>query len=116
MYLTIEFPMVYNDEDNVPFSIVFFTDDDFTLNNLTNRSLNSSENASINNRQSVNNNSSTNIQKSNNEDPELGLDNLCELKHHMLTRNARANNTDRRLQPNSLTRNALETIINVNFL
>lgn len=46
-------------------------------------------------------------------DPELGMDNLCEIKHHMLTRNARADDIDRRLKPNSGARDALETIIRV---
>lgn len=46
-------------------------------------------------------------------DPEMGMENLCETKHHMLTRNARAGDIDRSLQPNSLFKNMLETIIRV---
>ncbi|KAI6232650.1 Phosphatidylinositol 3-kinase catalytic subunit type 3 [Aphelenchoides fujianensis] len=45
------------------------------------------------------------------DDPEAGLENLCETKHHMLTRNTRAGDIDRRLQPNSLYRDMLEQII-----
>ncbi|KAI6171511.1 Phosphatidylinositol 3-kinase catalytic subunit type 3 [Aphelenchoides bicaudatus] len=44
-------------------------------------------------------------------DPEMGMENLCEIKHHMLTRNVRSNDIDRRLQPNSLFKDMLEAII-----
>ncbi|KAK0423940.1 hypothetical protein QR680_008420 [Steinernema hermaphroditum] len=44
-------------------------------------------------------------------DREMGLENLCELKHHALTRNARTDESDRHLKPNAGARDALETII-----
>ncbi|CAD5205554.1 unnamed protein product [Bursaphelenchus okinawaensis] len=44
-------------------------------------------------------------------DPELGMENLCETKHHMLTRNARAGDIDKRLQPNAMIKDMLESII-----
>ena len=47
------------------------------------------------------------------DDPELGQENLCEMKHHMMTRNDRAGDIDRRLQPNSFVRDMLEAIIRV---
>ena len=48
-----------------------------------------------------------------NTDPELDMDNLCEMKHHMMTRNARAMDIDRRLQPNPVIRDVLEQIVKV---
>lgn len=114
MYLTIELPTVYNTEDIGPYSILLFAEEDnVPLNNITDRLITTNIESTI--QSSVNSYPSANIQTNYFIDPELGLDNLCELKHHMLTRNARANNIDRRLQPNSSTRNTLEIIINVNF-
>lgn len=46
-------------------------------------------------------------------DPELGLENLCETKHHMMTRNARAGAFERELKPNAVARDLLEKIIQV---
>ena len=46
-------------------------------------------------------------------DPELDMENLSEIKHHMMTRNARAMDIDRRLQPNPTIRDTLEAIIKV---
>lgn len=48
-------------------------------------------------------------------DPELGMDNLCEAKHHMLTRSARAEIFERELKPNASTRETLEKILQVNL-
>lgn len=48
-------------------------------------------------------------------DPEMGMENLCEIKHHMLTRNVRSNDIDRRLQPNSMFKDMLEAIIRVSL-
>ncbi|VDK50743.1 unnamed protein product [Anisakis simplex] len=44
-------------------------------------------------------------------DPELGMENLCETKHHMMTRNARADSIDRELKPNAAARDSLQNII-----
>ncbi|KAI6220427.1 Phosphatidylinositol 3-kinase catalytic subunit type 3 [Aphelenchoides besseyi] len=45
------------------------------------------------------------------DDPEMEMENLCESKHHMLTRNVRAGDIDRRIQPDSFHRDKLEAII-----
>ncbi|VDM45142.1 unnamed protein product [Toxocara canis] len=47
----------------------------------------------------------------NHAEPELGMENLCETKHHMMTRNARANIIDRELKPNAAARDALQNIL-----
>uniref|UniRef100_A0A915AJ48 Phosphatidylinositol 3-kinase catalytic subunit type 3 n=2 Tax=Parascaris univalens TaxID=6257 RepID=A0A915AJ48_PARUN len=47
----------------------------------------------------------------NSAEPELGMENLCETKHHMMTRNARADIIDRDLKPNAVARDALQNII-----
>ncbi|VDO23553.1 unnamed protein product [Haemonchus placei] len=44
-------------------------------------------------------------------DPELGLENLAETKHNVMTRNARAGAMDKQLKPNKQTKDRLETII-----
>ncbi|WKX92385.1 hypothetical protein Q1695_010425 [Nippostrongylus brasiliensis] len=44
-------------------------------------------------------------------DPELGLENLAEIKHNVMTRNARAGAMDKQLKPNKQTKDRLETII-----
>lgn len=107
-------PSVYHAEDIVPYSILLFADeDDLLLNHSATRSINPNSTSTI---YSVSENASSAIQTNYFADPELSLDNLCELKHHMLTRNARANNIDRRLQPNPSTRTTIEMIINVLFL
>ncbi|VDN23772.1 unnamed protein product [Gongylonema pulchrum] len=49
-------------------------------------------------------------------DPELGLENLCETKHSMMTRNKRAGIFERELKPNAAARDALERIIQADFL
>lgn len=49
----------------------------------------------------------------NGAEPELGMENLCETKHHMMTRNARADIIDRDLKPNAVARDALQNIIQV---
>ncbi|TKR96795.1 hypothetical protein L596_010764 [Steinernema carpocapsae] len=54
---------------------------------------------------------SLNASAPSNVDRELGYDNLCEIKHHALTRNARTDQSDRHLKPNSGARDALDTII-----
>lgn len=89
---------MHHTEDPSPYSIIYYADDDDFLSATTmaSRSLGG-----------VAHSSATRI------DPELGLDNLCEIKHHMLTRNARAGDIDRRLKPNAGARDALETIIRV---
>ena len=46
-------------------------------------------------------------------DPELGLENLCEMKHLMMTRNARTGIIDRNLKPNAAVRETLSKIIEV---
>lgn len=46
-------------------------------------------------------------------DPELGLENLAETKHNVMTRNARAGAMDKQLKPNKQTKDRLETIIRV---
>ena len=45
-------------------------------------------------------------------DPEIGLENLIEAKHHILTRSQRSGLSDRELKPNALARDQLERIIN----
>uniref|UniRef100_A0A8R1TLU1 Phosphatidylinositol 3-kinase catalytic subunit type 3 n=2 Tax=Onchocerca TaxID=6281 RepID=A0A8R1TLU1_ONCVO len=44
-------------------------------------------------------------------DPEMDLENLCELKHHMMTRSSRAGFIERELKPNASARLYLEKII-----
>ncbi|KAJ1366330.1 hypothetical protein KIN20_026967 [Parelaphostrongylus tenuis] len=44
-------------------------------------------------------------------DPELGLENLAETKHNVMTRNARAGAMDKQLKPNKQTKDRLEAII-----
>ncbi|VDN08355.1 unnamed protein product [Thelazia callipaeda] len=44
-------------------------------------------------------------------DPEIGLENLCEIKHHIMTRTARAGVIERELKPNASARDFLEKII-----
>uniref|UniRef100_A0A1I7XRN7 Phosphatidylinositol 3-kinase catalytic subunit type 3 n=1 Tax=Heterorhabditis bacteriophora TaxID=37862 RepID=A0A1I7XRN7_HETBA len=44
-------------------------------------------------------------------DPELGLENLCESKHSVMTRNTRAGGVDRQLKPNKQTKDRIEAII-----
>uniref|UniRef100_A0A914WFW2 Phosphatidylinositol 3-kinase catalytic subunit type 3 n=1 Tax=Plectus sambesii TaxID=2011161 RepID=A0A914WFW2_9BILA len=44
-------------------------------------------------------------------DPEIGLDNLVEAKHHVLTRSARSGAIDRELKPNAVARDALERVV-----
>ncbi|KJH48163.1 phosphoinositide 3-kinase family, accessory domain protein [Dictyocaulus viviparus] len=44
-------------------------------------------------------------------DPELGLENLAEIKHNVMTRNARAGAMDKQLKPNKQTKDRLEAII-----
>jgi len=83
LYLTIEMPSVHYSDDTIAYSIVFYAED---------AAAETTENYT---------------------DPELDAENLCEAKHHLMTRNARANQIDRRIQPNSSARSALETIINV---
>ncbi len=46
-------------------------------------------------------------------DPELGLENLVELKHQMMTRNVQSDIVDRALKPDSKARDALELAIQV---
>ncbi|KAI1724754.1 phosphoinositide 3-kinase family, accessory domain (PIK domain) domain-containing protein [Ditylenchus destructor] len=109
LYLTLETPTVHYANDSFAYSIVFFAEDDDFLNSssttaINNRSMNFNAIPAPNYRTTANGDKHW-------VDPELGLDNLCEIKHHMLTRNARANHIDRRLQPNSSARGAIETII-----
>uniref|UniRef100_A0A915CVA0 phosphatidylinositol 3-kinase n=1 Tax=Ditylenchus dipsaci TaxID=166011 RepID=A0A915CVA0_9BILA len=111
LYLTIEMPVVQFGNENTVYSIVFFAeDDDYLLNaSLTNKV------QSFNNNM-LNTTPATNYRPTTSGpgywiDPELGLDNLCEIKHHMLTRNARANQIDRRLQPNTSAKDAIESIL-----
>ncbi|VDM09944.1 unnamed protein product [Wuchereria bancrofti] len=44
-------------------------------------------------------------------DPEMDLENVCELKHHMMTRSSRAGALERELKPNASARHYLERII-----
>lgn len=44
-------------------------------------------------------------------DAEIGLDNLVEAKHHLLTRSARSGAIDRELKPNASARDALERAV-----
>lgn len=109
LYLTIEMPSIFYNDDSLPYVIMFSADDDEILfNNSAN-----STNASVITR--LSNLTVSPPQGGGNywTDPELGLENLCEIKHHMLTRNARANDIDRRLQPNPTIRDALDFIIKV---
>lgn len=46
-----------------------------------------------------------------NPDPEIGLENLAELKHHILARSARRTAHNRDLKPNAVTRDQLNSII-----
>lgn len=48
-------------------------------------------------------------------DPEMDLENVCELKHHMMTRSSRAGVIERELKPNASARNSLEKIIQVYY-
>lgn len=121
LYLIIEMPTVFHKDDVVPYSILFFMEDECQsvgVNPSATRLMNIS---------SIQSNAGSREQKrvvsaiggGHSEywvDPELGMDNLCEAKHHMLTRNTRANNIDWRLQPNPATREAIETIVNVSYV
>lgn len=49
-------------------------------------------------------------------DPELDFENICEVKHHMMTRSSRAGPIERELKPNASARNILENIIQVLYL
>lgn len=94
-------PSVVDANTAVPYSVLFYVEDDENLLNTTSRSMGA---ANFNGTSSAGHRG---------VDPELGLDNLCEMKHHMMTRNARSNDIDRRLQPNPSTRDALEAIVRV---
>lgn len=46
-------------------------------------------------------------------DPEMDFENVCELKHHMMTRSSRAGIIERELKPNASARRYLERIVRV---
>lgn len=108
LYLTIEMPSIFYNDDTLPYVIMFSADDDeYLFNNMANSTISStirSLNLTVSPPQGGGNYWT---------DPELGLENLCEIKHHMLTRNVRANDIDKRLQPNPTIRDALDAIIKV---
>ena len=97
-------PTVFDTKSETTFSVIFFVEDDDNLLNTTSRSMGA---ANLNGAAAAGHRG---------VDPELGLDNLCEMKHHMMTRNARSNDIDRRLQPNPASRDMLEAIIRVRHL
>uniref|UniRef100_A0A915PPY9 Phosphatidylinositol 3-kinase catalytic subunit type 3 n=1 Tax=Setaria digitata TaxID=48799 RepID=A0A915PPY9_9BILA len=46
-------------------------------------------------------------------DPEIDMENICELKHHMMTRTSRVGVIERELKPNASARDLLEKIIHL---
>jgi len=86
MYLNIEFP--HTMDMDLPISVVYF---EFGGNTLVYPPLASEMNPQ--------------------PDPEVGLDNLVEAKHHRLARSARTGLSERDLKPNPETRNRLTYIL-----
>jgi hypothetical protein len=98
----VEFPTVQHSDDLAVYSIIFFAGD-APLNDDHQHSDDESDTDPL-------------ISRPRNDrkiDPELDMENLCEIKHNMMTRNARAMDIDRRLQPNPAIRDTLEIIIKV---
>lgn len=100
---------MHHANDVVAYSVVFFAeDDDLLLLAANNNNMISAIGKSLSYPPVA---ATNNANRAAWVDPELGLDNIYEIKHHMLTRNARANDIDRRLHPNPSARDAIETII-----
>jgi len=109
LFLTIEFPIVQDSDDLTIYSIIYFAGE-----------APSSSTDHHHHSQQFENDLDVDplLPKPRNErqtDPELDMENLSEIKHHMMTRNARAMDIDRRLQPNPTIRDTLEAIIKVFF-
>ncbi|CAD5207974.1 unnamed protein product [Bursaphelenchus xylophilus] len=85
LYISLEMATIYGHDDVTPYQVVFYVPD-------------------IQNEMIA-------MKSSGRLDPEMGMENLCETKHHMLTRNARAGDIDKRLQPNAVIKDNLEAII-----
>ena len=119
--MTVEFPTIEHSDDLTAYSIIFFAGD-APLNNEEQQQEHSDSESDADPLIPQQRNSRK-------VDPELDLEKLCEIKHHMMTRNARfilikstrlnysyivrAMDIDRRLQPNPAIRDALEYIIKV---
>lgn len=114
--MTVEFPVVEHEDVPAPFSVIFFAEDAPVEQQQENGGARAEADAEE--FRSGGGDASEPLiaarkRGRNGIDPELGLDNLCEAKHNMMTRNARAMDIDRRLQPNPAIRDALESIIKV---
>uniref|UniRef100_A0A0N5AFY1 Phosphatidylinositol 3-kinase catalytic subunit type 3 n=1 Tax=Syphacia muris TaxID=451379 RepID=A0A0N5AFY1_9BILA len=86
LYLRLEMPVAKYDQDN--YAIVYFENNDWM------HSLTGCNNVCL-------------------TDPEIGLENLCETKHLMMTRNARTGKIDQNLKPNAFVRDTLNSIIQI---
>lgn len=73
---------MYHCDDTVPHAIVFYVDDD--ADEIVGASRQSTRQTTGGVSQAP-----TATLRPNNVDPELNMDNLCELKHHQMTRNER---------------------------
>jgi hypothetical protein len=98
----LEFPSLHHSDDLAAYSIIFFAEDAPSTEDQNHQSEDEDVDPLI-----------PRPRNSNKKDPELDMENLCEIKHHMMTRNARAMDIDRRLQPNPAIRDTLESIIKV---
>uniref|UniRef100_A0AC34Q3N6 Chromatin modification-related protein MEAF6 n=2 Tax=Panagrolaimus sp. JU765 TaxID=591449 RepID=A0AC34Q3N6_9BILA len=96
LHLVVDYPQAYTDKGDIPYVVVYyFPEEDDQLQSTTSR-------ISLGGLQ-------PNIVA--NHDPDLGYENLHEMKHQMMTRNARAVEVDRLLLPNSKAKAELEEII-----
>uniref|UniRef100_A0A915N842 Chromatin modification-related protein MEAF6 n=1 Tax=Meloidogyne javanica TaxID=6303 RepID=A0A915N842_MELJA len=104
LFLTIEFPIVQDSDDLTIYSIIYFAGEAPSSTDHHHHSQQFENDLDVD----------PLLPKPRNErqtDPELDMENLSEIKHHMMTRNARAMDIDRRLQPNPTIRDTLEAII-----
>ena len=104
LFLTVEFPTVQHSDDLAVYSVIFFAED---------APLNNGEQSQQSDEEFDSDPLIPRVRDERRIDPELDLENVCEIKHHMMTRNARAMDIDRRLQPNPTIRDTLEMIIKV---
>uniref|UniRef100_A0A914I1L1 Chromatin modification-related protein MEAF6 n=1 Tax=Globodera rostochiensis TaxID=31243 RepID=A0A914I1L1_GLORO len=119
LFLTVEFPAVEHADDPAPYSIIFFAED--APREHENVNGDHSDGGDLDSDPLIPSLRSGGVSTARRGggavrngrvvDPELDMANLCEIKHNMMTRNARAMDIDRRLQPNPTVRDALESII-----
>uniref|UniRef100_A0A183BU91 Phosphatidylinositol 3-kinase catalytic subunit type 3 n=1 Tax=Globodera pallida TaxID=36090 RepID=A0A183BU91_GLOPA len=108
LFLTVEFPAVEHADDPAPYSIIFFAED--APREQENVNGDQSDGGDLDSDPlipSLRSGGVSTVRRGGGAgrngrvvDPELDMDNLCEIKHNMMTRNARAMDIDRRLQPN----------------